>query len=296
MNQLFDMAKDTYMNFRRDQGVRMAAAIAFLSILSLVPIVIFAIMIGQAVIGDAALQNDVIPQVEAWFGERAAEAVRQAFQSAEEVTSLTLAALFSLGLLAYSASTVFYELQKALNNVWGVQRDPEEKSFRESVEKRAFSFAIVLLVGALLIILLTATGILWGVQQDVDSAAGGFAVSILNLFITWLLAFAIMALIYKYIPEVKVSWNVIVPPAMLAALAYVIGLKILQIYLANSTTGSIYQTLGAVALALIWLFYSAEVLFVGAEVTAVYAKYSDETVEVDQGVKVLDDSRLPTPG
>ncbi len=292
---IYEIFEETCMNFRRDQGIRMAASIAFLSMLSLVPITIFAIIIGQAIFSDSALQNEVIPQISTWFGERAADATRSAFNSASEVTSFTLPAIFSLALLAYSASTVFYELQKALNNVWGVQKDPEEKSFVESLEKRVLAFGLVLLVGTLIIVLLVSTSIIWGVQQDIDNALGGLMLTLVNVAISIGLAFLILILIYKYIPEVDVNWRVLVPPTLLASIAYIVGLAIVQFYISNSTTGSIYQALGSVALVLIFLFYSAGVLFAGAELSEVYAKRIGAEVEVEQGVKVLDEDRLPMP-
>ena len=292
---IYEMFEETWKNFRRDQGIRMASSIAFLSMLSLVPITIFAIIIGQAIFSDSALQNEVIPQISTWFGERAADATRSAFNSASEVTSFTLPAIFSLALLAYSASTVFYELQKALNNVWGVQKDPEEKSFVESLEKRVLAFGLVLLVGTLIIVLLVSTSIIWGVQQDIDNALGGLMLTLVNVAISIGLAFLILILIYKYIPEVDVNWRVLVPPTLLASIAYIVGLAIVQFYISNSTTGSIYQALGSVALVLIFLFYSAGVLFAGAELSEVYAKRIGAEVEVEQGVKVLDEDRLPMP-
>ena len=293
IKRLYDLITDSFVNFRRDQGIRMAAAIAFLSILSAIPIMVLTLMIGSTMLDTEDIERDIVPWVQQRIGEDSAESVQQLFDRASEADVFSLMALLNMALLLYSGSTVFYELHKSMNNVWGIEQDPDEKSLWVTIEKRAISVFAVVVFGALILVMLATTGLLLAIRANIESTGGRYAITFVNIVLPMIIAFFIAVLVYKYVPDIEIGWHVVIPPAIFVAIAYVIGLGIFQFYLANSLSGSIYENFGIVMVALLWLFYSAVTLFFGAEITQVYAKDINAKVEVKQSANILDEARLP---
>lgn len=275
------LLKETFEEWQEDKASRLAAALAYYTIFSLAPLVIIAIAIAGAVFGEEAARGEIERQIQGLVGSAGAEVIQTAIQNANKPDANGgLASLISVIVLLFGASGVFSELQDSLNTIWEVQPKPG-RGIKGFVSKRILSFSMVLGIGFLLMVSLIVSAVLSGLSAYMSHLVPGidWFWGIVNFVISFGVISLLFALIYRFLPDVKITWNDVAIGAIITALLFTIGKTVLGLYLGQGSFASTYGAAGSLVIVLAWVYYSAQILFFGAEFTQVYAtKYGSRIV------------------
>ena len=279
--RIFRLVKETFKEWQEDNVPLLAAALAYYTLFSLAPLLIIAIAIAGAFFGEAAAQRDIAGQIQGMVGKDGAEAIQAMIQNAHKPSAGgAIATIFGVVTLILGASGVFGQLQTALNTIWEVKPKPG-RGLKSFLKSRFLSFAMVIVIGFLLLVSLVLSAILAGIS----SFFGTFlpALTALGVVLNFALSFGVttvlFAAIYKFLPDVKVPWSNLWVGAAVTSLLFSIGRFLIGLYLGNSAVGSTYGAAGSLIVILIWVFYSAQILLIGAEFTQVYSKYRGFPIE-----------------
>lgn len=264
--------KETLKQWNEDKAPRLGAALAYYTVFSLVPLSIIAISIGGLIFGPQQAEAQLIAQIENWIGVDAAHFVRTMIESARVSNAGVVATVVGLLTLIFGALGWFGQLQDALNTIWEVKPRPG-RGLVGLIKDRLLSLAMVLGSGLLLLlstILSTSLAILYKVVGPLLPAHMLFIES-MNLIVSFVLVTFVFALIFKVLPDVQIAWRDVWLGALLTGILFTLGKYLISFYLSNSSIGSVYGAAGSLAALLIWIYYSAQILFFGAEFTQVYA-------------------------
>lgn len=273
-----DILKEALSRWMNDSAPRLAAALAFYTVFSVAPLLILVISITGLVLGEPAARGEVVSQVQAWAGPQGAVLIQEVIRNAG--ASGGPATLIAALVLILGASAVFVELKGSLNIIWRVS--DKAGGVKGFIRARVLSFLMILTLGALLlasIILGAALSIVFGLFRG---AVGDsyFLLRAADILVSVLVAGALFAMIYKVLPDTDVEWGDVILGALFTAILFTAGRFFIGLYLANSSTASVYGAAGSLAVFLLWVYYSAQVFFFGAELTAVYARrYGSRTRE-----------------
>jgi membrane protein len=288
---IWGLLKHTFTDWNEDKAPRLAAALAYYAVFAIAPILIIAIAIASLFFEGA--QDQIIAQINTTIGPQAGEAIQTMIQGRENNTSDIIATLVGIATLVIAASGLFGQLQDALNTIWEVQPKPGQGIWA-IIKNRFFSFTMVLGVGFLLLVSLVISAAL----AALGSALGGPPESqtivwqVINALIAFGVTTLLFALIFKVLPDAKVSWNDVWIGAAATALLFSLGKFLISRYLATESTASTYGAAGALVLLLIWIYYSAQILFLGAEFTQVYARtYGSKIEPAENAVAMTEETR-----
>ena len=240
-------------------------------------------LVSQFANGEAARQA-MIQQVQQVVGSQGANAIEMILDAASQPESLSLAALTSVVVLLFGASGVFVQLQDAMNTVWNVRPDPEN-GIMNTIQKRAVSFLMVLAIGALFLILLVISSAVTLLAQQIGEALPDYLpiIQTLNVVVGFLFLTGVFALLFKTVPDVTVSWRDVSLGAAVTAVLFVLGVYGLTLYLSVSNPASSYGAAGSLIVLMIWIYYSTQIFFLGAEFTQVYANMYGSNIRPEEG-------------
>ncbi len=270
---VWSLLGETFYEWQEDRAPRLGAALAYYTIFALTPGLIVVIALAALLLGREAAQGQIINEIQDLVGVAGAQAVQAAIESARG----TSRSLFVTGLaavtLVFGLWGVFGELQDALNTIWGVTTRPG-RGVIGVIKERLWSLAMVVGIGLLLLVSLAASAGL--------GAFGKLSFGLLPLpaaliqTVGMLLSFVIIglmfAVIYKLLPAVRIAWRNVWIGAAVTALLFVIGKSMIGLYLGLSTVASVYGAAGSFVVILLWIYYSAQIVFFGAEFTKVYSR------------------------
>ncbi|OWY67912.1 ribonuclease BN [cyanobacterium TDX16] len=284
------LLKDTATKWQKDKVSLWAAAIAFYTIFSVAPLLIIAIAIAGAVFGREAAQTQIVGQIQELIGKQGAQAVQVMIQNAQQPGSGgTLATLFGIVTLLLGASGIFGQLQEALNTIWNVQPQPG-LNIKNFLQKRLLSFAMVLVIGFLLIVSLVVSALLAAIANFFGHLFPGWIRlgQILNFIFSLGGTTVLFASIYKVLPDLKIAWSNLWIGATVTALLFNFGKFLIGLYLGNSSIGSSYGAASSLVIVLIWVFFSAQILLLGAEFTQVYTqRYRSRMTSNERNAKAI---------
>ncbi len=247
--------------------------------------------------GREAAQNQTMAQVQDLLGVQGREFVQGMIESASKPSTGIMATIISAVTLFFGALGVFGELQNSLNTIWEVKPKPAKNiidGIKRFVGRRLLSFTMVLGIGFLLLASLVMSAAL--------SALGGYIgtrwlvadlwLQAINFFISFGVITLLFAMIFKLLPEVKMAWKDVWLGAAFTSALFTLGKSLIGLYLGRSQVGSTFGAAGSLAILLIWIYYSAQILFFGAEFTQVYANRYGSKIEPDKDVvKVTEQER-----
>jgi membrane protein len=256
-----------------DDAPSMGAALAFYTVFSLAPVLIVALSVAGLAFGQKAAGGELARQLQGLLGKTGARAVQAVLQSANRPAMGIMASAIGLGTLLVGASGAFVELQDALNKVWKVQRRPESV-WLLVIRQRFLSFGLVLGLGFLLIVSLVVSAALGAVGNFVTPLLPWpvFSWELVDFLLTLGVIALLLALIFKYLPDADIAWSDVWLGAAVASLLLTSGKALIGLYLARSTVASAYGAASSLVIILSWVYYSAQTVIFGAELTHVYAQ------------------------
>lgn len=291
---VFGLLKDTFAKWQEDKASKLAAALAYYTAFSLAPLLIIVIAIASLAFGQEAAQGDIVRQIQGLVGKQGAEAVQAMIQNAHKPTEGTIATLISVVILIFGATGVFAELQDSLNTIWEVAPKPG-RGIINIIRSRSLSFAMVLGIGFLLLVSLVLSAGLEAVGNYFKDMVPHLTLlwQTLNFVISFGIVTVLFAMIYRILPDAKIAWDDVWIGSAITSLLFSVGKWLIGLYLGNSSIGSTYGAAGSFVVLLLWVNYSAQILFFGAEFTKVYAdKYGSQIVPDENAIPLTKEARL----
>ena len=263
-----------------DKATRLAAALAFYTILSVAPLVLIAVAIAGAVFGEEAASGAINDQLRGLIGDAGAEVARTTVEHADKPKAGTLATIIGVVTLLFGASGVFGELQGALNAIWNVKPKPG-RGIWGTVRDRFLSFGMVLVVGFLLLVSLVISTALAAIGKYVGGLAPGAPalMQVANFVLSFALVAVLFALIFKYLPDAKVAWRDVWFGAVVTAALFTVGKYAIGMYLGRAGVGTPFGAAGSLVAFVVWVYYSGLIVFFGAELTQVTAERAGRKIE-----------------
>lgn len=290
---IFMRLKETYQQWDEDEAQTWAASITFFTVLSLAPLLILAVAIAGFIFGEDAATGELALQMEDLMGQAGAEVFQSAIASSSTSGSNSgiIAGVISLAVLLWGASKVFGQLRKALNRVWGVRLDPNI-GWRGLIIKHVTGFTMVLAVGFLLLLSIIVSAVLSGMEAFFGEAfelpglwdAANFVVSLV-------LVAGVFAALFRFVPDVDIEWPDVRFGALVTAILFTVGKFVLGIYLGSASVGSAYGAAGSLVVLLVWVYYSAQIFFFGAEYTQVHARWRDREIGPSEHAIAINEQR-----
>ena len=255
-----------------DNVPRLGASLAYYTLFALAPILVVAIAIGGLVFGPEAVRGEIVGQIQGLIGREGAEAVQAMLEGASRRGSSIAATVVGIITFFLAATGAFLELQTALNAIWRVEPKSDGSYWRVLVMQRVISFGLVVAMGFLLLTSLLVSAALAAVDRYMGNAFPGVVVlwEALNVIVSLTVITLLFALIYKVLPDVKLSWRDVWIGALVTAGLFSIGRLVIGLYLGTASVASTYGAAGSVVVILIWVYYSAQIILLGAEFTRAY--------------------------
>lgn len=265
--------KRAFEEWQNDKASRLGAALAYYTIFSLAPLMLILIGICSLVFGQEAAQGQILDQLRGMLGKESAEAVQTMLANSNEEHTGLIATLVGFGALFAGATGVFAQLQDALDTVWRVP-SPAQNGVWLLLKTRWAAFTMVLGIGFLLLVSLVISSVISGVGELLTQHLP-FASSVLQL-VNVVLSLAVItilfAMIFKYLPNVRLAWSDVWTGAFVTAVLFNAGKLLIGMYLGNGAVGSAFGGAGAIVIILVWTYYSAQILLFGAEFTRIFAE------------------------
>ncbi len=268
------LIKQVAASWREDYVPSMGAALAYYTMFSLAPLLLIVVSVSGLVFGEDAARGEIQSQLRGLMGDRGAGAVQALLASVREPAEGLTATAVGMVLLLVGATTVFAELQHALDRIWRLPDRPRESGWLTLVRARLVAFGMILAVGFLLVVSLLTSAVLAAVGRRLDPVVGDWqtVVEVGNAIGGFLLVAFMFGLIYRVMPRQRVLTTDVWLGALLAALLFTAGKYVIGAYIGRSGVASGFGAAGALVVVLLWVHFSAQILLVGAEFTCVYAR------------------------
>ena len=273
MKTVWSLLKQTVNEWNQDQATVLAAALAYYTIFALAPTLIIVVAVAGLVFGQGEAQQALLDQVAAAVGSDVAGVLRTLLQNTAQSGSGVLATLIGVALLIFGATGLFAQLQNALNRVWGVKPNPSA-GLMNMLRTRVLSLGMVLVIGFLLLVSLLLSAALSVVSGYFEGVLPGEETfwQVANFALSTAVITLLFAMMFKYLPDVKVAWRDIWVGALVTALLFSLGKFLIGYYIGSSSAASTYGAAGSLVVLLLWIYYSAQILLFGAEFTQVYGR------------------------
>jgi membrane protein len=297
-SQISDLLFKTWGSFLVDKVPRLGASLAFYTLLSLAPLLVVVIAIAGFAFGREAATGQLVWQIQEVVGEEGAQFVRAMLTNAHKPAPGSIAAALGLATLFFGASAVVAELRDALNTIWHVPQKEVCGLLRSIIgvlRDRTWAFAMVMGVGFLLIVSLAINAALSALGSSFEGylPTAEWVLQTVNFLVSFLVIGFLFALIYKVLPDIQIAWGDVALGAVITSLLFSIGKLLIGLYLGKAGFGSTYGAAGSLVILLIWVYYSAQIFFLGAEFTHAYAEQYGSNPEKAARHKVEIADRIP---
>ena len=266
------MLSETYRAWRRDNAPTLGAALAFYTTFSMAPLLIIVIAIFGVILGKTTVQVEILRRAQDLIGAQGAGAVRTMIEAAYRPGTGLAATLIGILVILIGSTSALVMLKHALNLMWGARPNPKAPVWN-LIKERLMSFVMILVIGLLLalsLLLSLILSFLTGFIQDLVSVPV-FFIQLADVVFSFLLITLLFATVYKVLPDVDIAWTDVWVGSAFTAILFALGKFLFGMYLARSTISSAYGAASSLAIILMWVYYSAQIFFIGAELTRVYA-------------------------
>jgi membrane protein len=267
------LLKTTFLEFNEDNAIKLSAALSYYTIFALPPLLIIIITICGFFFGEEAVTGQLYGQINRLVGHDAAIQIQEAIKNVQLSDSNVFVTVFGVLMLLIGASGVFAEIQSSINFIWGLRAKPD-KGFKKFIQNRVMSFSMIVTVGFLMLVSLMMNATLDVLNDQLElylPQSTVYLFYVINLIIVLVSITLLFALIFRTLPDGVIKWKDAFIGAGCTAVLFMIGKFAIGFYLGNSTIASVYGAAGSVIIILVWVYYSAIILYFGAEFTKVYA-------------------------
>ncbi len=288
--QWWQLVKDAFSAWQEDYAPSMGAALSYYTVFSMAPLLLIVISIAGLLFGGDAARGQIFGELRGTLGDDAAKAVESFLASVNKPAGGLAATLIGLTLMLVGATTVFGELQDAMDRIWRAPRLQRSAGVWKLLRTRLLSFGMILGIAFLLMVSLVFGAVVSALDKWWGSAFAGWELvaQAINLTLGFLLTTAVFALIYKLMPHVRLRWRDVILGAVVTALLFTVGKYLIGVYIGRSGIASGFGAAGSLVVILVWVYYSAQIFLLGAEFTWVYAlrfgslRERQEAVQADQ--------------
>lgn len=289
LKKSWGLLKATFEEFNEDNAIKLSASLSYYTIFSLPPLCIIILYICGIFFGQEAVSGEFFGQINGLVGNDAAIQIQETIKNIELSDGNIFAAVFGGVMLLVGASGVFAEIQSSINFIWGLKAKPN-KGIMKFVKNRLMSFSMIASVGFLLLVSLMVNTVM-----DVLNArlvlyfpdATVYLFYLLNIIILFASTTILFSIIFKTLPDGDISWKDALIGSSFTSVFFMIGKFAIGFYLGNSTVATVYGAAGSVVIILVWVYYSAIILYFGAEFTKVYARmYGKKIIPNDYAVEI----------
>ncbi|SFD28525.1 membrane protein [Chitinophaga sp. CF118] len=281
IKKYWQILRMTASDFMDDKVLKLSAALSYYTIFSIAPMLIVIITLFQVFLGKEAIEGSVYGQINKLVGNDAALQIQQMIKNATLSGDSTWATVVGIISLIFGATGVFGEIQDSINFIWQLKAKPKNGLLKILIN-RLLSFSMVISLGFILLVSLVLNGLieLFGKQLTYLIPDVTFVlVYVINLGLTFFIITLLFAIIFKVLPDAKVKWKDVTVGAITTAILFMIGKFAIGFYLGASKIGSAYGAAGSIVIILLWVYYSAIILYFGAEFTQVYAEYHGARIQ-----------------
>jgi membrane protein len=292
----YQLLRDTVLACSKGDLICQGAALSYYTFFAIAPLFVIVLAIAGLWFGEEAARRELFGQLNQLVGKDGGDAIQALVAAANKPKAGLWAGALAGSALAVAATGVFMQLQDSLNRVWNVRPKPG-RGFQNFIRRRLLSFAMILAVGFLLLVSLVFSAVLATVGNFLGDFVTGRDVLLkaLNFIISLGIITTLFAMIFKWLPDVKIAWGAVWWGGFITALLFNIGKFLFGVYIGRSSVASAYGAVGSLVIVLLWVYYSAQILFFGAQFTRVYTvKFRMETTPVS-GAEIARDSKISIP-
>lgn len=261
-------------SFMDDRALRMSASLAYYTVFSIAPLLITIISLAGLVYGQDAVEGKVFQSLNDFLGANVALQIQEMIKRVSLTGNSTWAFIIGLLVLFIGATGVFIEIQDSINDIWRVKTKPQQ-GWKKFILNRVISFSLIISLGFLLIVSLIVNGIIMILSNYLsyyfpDMAL--FLVDVTNVLLTFFTISLLFSIIFKFLPDVKLTWKQVRVGAIFSTLLFMLGHYLFGLYVSYARPGYAFGAAGSLVLLLLWVYYSAAILYFGAEFTRIYTK------------------------
>jgi len=271
--RLWEVLKKSFKGFSNDRITKMSSSLSYYTIFSMAPLLIIIISLSGLFLGQDAAQGKIYDQLSNFIGSNAASQLQTMIQNASLSGKSKFAAIIGIATLIVGATTVFAQIQDTINFIWGIKPKPK-KGWLSFLKNRFLSFSVIIGLAFLLLVSLTLSTIVDTFSASLKAHFPQITVVLLyviNTVITLLLTALIFGTIFKVLPDAKIRWRDVITGAITTAVLFMLAKFGISFYISKSNVGSTYGAAGSLVILLLWVYFSAMILYFGAEFTKAYA-------------------------
>jgi membrane protein len=269
------------MGFINDNGLKLSASLAYYTVFSIAPLLILIISLAGLVYGHDAATKQLYPQIAQYVGSQAAVQIQDILKNLQLSGKTGTAVVIGIATLLIGASSMFVEIQDSLNIIWRVRAKPK-KGWLKLIQNRFLSFSLIMSLGFLLLVSLVINLLMNALSAKLTHFLPAITELILkgiNLGITLIVISVLFGIIFKFLPDVKIRWKEVRFGAIFTAILFMIGQYLINLYIQYTAQSSTYGAAGSIIVILLWIYYTAAILYIGAEFTQVYAEATGCRIE-----------------
>jgi len=266
--------RESVVEWRRDKAGQLAAATAYYTVFSIAPLLIIVISIVGLLLEEAEVEAYLLQELQSLVGDQGMGAVASMLTAAERSPHSVLTSIIGFAILAFGATGLMASLQDSFNTIWKVEAHPHANTFLVLFLKRLFSFGMILTLGFLLLVSLVLSAVVSIMVEFISNQIPTIAVllPVAHVLLSFLVITLLFGVFFKFLPDIKIPWKAVMPGAALTAMLFTLGKVILGTLLGQWDFTSAYGVAGSIVVLLLWINYSSQAMFLGAEFTKVYAR------------------------
>ncbi|RYE18786.1 MAG: YihY/virulence factor BrkB family protein [Sphingobacteriales bacterium] len=280
--QLWKVLVATFSGFSDDNGLKLSASLAYYTIFSLAPLLLLVLSLAGIFLQETDFRVEFYKQLQEYIGADGTAQIQSTIKSQDITGKSGIGLIISIVTLLLGASSIFLEIQDSLNIIWRVKAKPK-KGWVKMLQNRFLSFSLIVSLGFLLLASLLVNLIISSITKKITPLLpdfiGATVVILINLAITLVVIAVLFAIIFKVLPDVKIKWKDVRAGAIFTAILFILGQYIISLYIQFTAQGSLYGTAGSIIVILVWIYYTAAILYIGAEFTQVYAEAQGSRIE-----------------
>ncbi|WP_286831546.1 YihY/virulence factor BrkB family protein [Sphingobacterium sp. UBA6308] len=276
--------KSTVAGFLNEDSMKYSASLSYYTVFSIGPILVLMIALAGIFYGEDAIEGKVFLELRGLGGSNAAKQIQEVIQNLQLSGKSNLALLISSITLVLGATTVFGDIQNSINKIWHVRAKPK-KGWLKLIQDRLLSSSLVIGLGFLLVVTLIVNGVILALTDQLQHYFPDVTVMLMdgiNFALSFGIIFLLFSVIFKALPDVNIHWRTVRAGALFTSILFVLGRYLIGVYLEHSATQDTYGAAGSFVLILLWVYYTAAILYFGAIYTREYATVMGIPIEPSQ--------------